>query len=42
MEEPDPGLYCLVMVGHNNLYLWQEQFKVNISDLLIRALVIAS
>ena len=42
MGEPDPGMYCLVMVGQNKLYLWQEQFKVNISDLLIRALVIAS
>ena len=36
MGEPHLGLDCLVMAGNNNLKLWQEQFKVNISDLLIR------
>ena len=39
MGEPDLGLYCLVMVGNNELYLWQEQIKVNISDFLIWAQV---
>ena len=39
MGEPDLGRNCLVMVGNNKLYLWQEQIKVNISDFIIRALV---
>ena len=39
MGEPDLGPNCLVKVGYNKLYLWQEQTKVNISDFLIRALV---
>ena len=37
IEEPDLGLDGLAMVDNNKLYLWQEQFYVNISYLLIRS-----